>query len=72
MSSILLILLKLYYIVLYYIILYYIILSVVSYGVEAWTLTKKEEQALIIFERKIFRTIYDPKYENEEWKSWTN
>ena len=27
----------------------------VSYGAEAWTLTKKEEQALLISERKIFR-----------------
>jgi len=35
-------------------------------------LTKKEEQALIIFERKIFRRIYGPKYENGEWKSRTN
>ena len=40
-----------------------------SYGPEAWTLTKKEEQALLIFERKIFRRIYGPKYENGEWKS---
>jgi len=45
---------------------------VVSYGAEAWRLTKKEEQALLIFERKIFRRIYDPKYENGEWKSRTN
>jgi hypothetical protein len=30
---------------------------VVSYEVEAWTITKKEEQALLIFERKIFRRI---------------
>jgi len=45
---------------------------VVSYGAEAWTLTKKEEQALLIFERKIFRRIYGPKYENGEWKSGTN
>jgi len=44
----------------------------VSYGTEAWTLTKKEEQALLIFERKIFRRIYGPKYENVEWKSRTN
>jgi len=44
----------------------------VSYGAEAWTLTKKEEQALLIFERKIFRRIYGPKYENWEWKSRTN
>jgi len=38
---------------------------------EAWTLTKKEE-ALLIFERKIFRRIYGHKYENGEWKSRTN
>jgi len=43
-----------------------------SYGAEAWTLTKKEEQILLIFERKIFRRIYGPKYENGEWKSRTN
>jgi len=35
-------------------------------------LTKKEEQALLIFERKVFRRIYGPKYENGEWKSRTN
>jgi len=44
----------------------------VSYGVEARTLTKKEEQALLIFERKIFRRICGPKYENGEWRSRTN
>jgi len=44
----------------------------VSYGAEAWTLTKKEAQAVLIFERKIFRRIYGPKYENGEWKSRTN
>ena len=31
---------------------------------------KKEEQALLIFERKIFRR--GPKYEDGEWKSRTN
>jgi len=35
-------------------------------------LTKKEEQVLLIFERKIFRSICYPKYENEEWESRTN
>ena len=40
------------------------------YGAEAWTLTKKED--VLIFERKIFRGIYGPKYENGEWKSLTN
>ena len=37
-----------------------------------WTLTKKEEQALLIFGRKIFRRIYGAKYENGEWKNRTN
>ena len=31
-----------------------------------------KSQAQLIFERKIFRIIYDPKYEDGEWKSWTN
>ena len=43
-----------------------------SYGAEAWTLMKKEQQALLIFERKIFRRICGPKYENGDWKSRTN
>jgi hypothetical protein len=48
-----------------------LIRPVVSYGAEAWTLTKKE-QALLIFERKIFRRIYGPEYENGEWKCRKN
>jgi hypothetical protein len=35
-------------------------------------MTKKEEQTLLIFGRKIFRRIYGPKYKNGEWKSRTN
>jgi hypothetical protein len=44
----------------------------VTYGAETWTMTKKEEEALLIFERKIFRRIYGAKYEDEEWKSRKN
>jgi len=40
--------------------------------VETGTKTKKEEQAVLIFERKIYRRIYGPKYENGDWKSRTN
>jgi hypothetical protein len=49
-----------------------LIKPVVTYGVETWTMTKKEEKALLIFERKIFRRIYGPKYEDGEWKIRTN
>ena len=45
-----------------------LIRPVVPYGAEEWTLTKKEEQAVLIFGRKIFRRVYGPKYENGEWK----
>jgi uncharacterized protein (DUF2225 family) len=40
--------------------------------VEAWTMAKKDEQALLVFKRKIFRIMYGPKYENRKWKSRTN
>jgi hypothetical protein len=35
-------------------------------------MTKKEEEAELIFERKIFRRIYGVKYEDGEWKSRAN
>jgi len=41
---------------------------VVLCGAEAWTLTKKEEQAVLIFGVKIFRRMYGPKYENGNGK----
>jgi isocitrate dehydrogenase len=38
---------------------YIIIRPIVTYEAETWTMKKKEEQALIIFKRKIFRRIYE-------------
>jgi hypothetical protein len=35
-------------------------------------MTKKEEQAMLIFESKIFRRIYGLKYEDGKWKIRTN
>ena len=45
---------------------------VVSYGAETWTLTKKDEQVLLSFERKIYRRMYGHRYDIGEWKSRTN
>ena len=41
----------------------------VSYGAEAWTLTNKEEQAILISGRKIFRRMCGPKYGNRNGKA---
>jgi hypothetical protein len=49
-----------------------LIIPAVTYGAETWAVMKKEEQVLLIFERKIFRRIYGPKYEDGEWKSRMN
>jgi len=40
----------------------------VTYGSESWTLTKEEERALAVFDRKILRKIYGPVKENELWR----
>jgi hypothetical protein len=37
---------------------------VLLYGTEAWVLTKGEENQLLVFERKVLRTICAPKIEN--------
>jgi hypothetical protein len=37
---------------------------VVTHGVETWAVTKKEEQAVLIFGRKTFIRIFGLQYEN--------
>jgi hypothetical protein len=44
----------------------------VTYVAETWTMTKKEEQAVLIFVCFIFRRIHGTKYEDGDWKSRTN
>jgi hypothetical protein len=45
-----------------------LIRPVVLYGCESWTLTKKEEEELNIFERKLLRKIYGPSCVNGIWR----
>jgi hypothetical protein len=33
---------------------------------------EEKEQAVLVFEMKIFRRIYGPKYEHGEWRTRTN
>lgn len=42
-----------------------LIRSVLKYGLETWSMTKADENYLIIFERKILRRIYDPTHEED-------
>jgi hypothetical protein len=38
------------------------------YGSATWVLTKREENQLLVFERKVLRTICGPKIENSIYK----
>ena len=49
-----------------------IIKPVVLYGSETWTLTKKDEELLNLWERKILRKIYGAVKINGEWRIRTN
>jgi hypothetical protein len=49
-----------------------IIRLVVTYGAEAWTMRKEEEEMLRRWERKILRGIYGAVREGEEWRIRTN
>jgi hypothetical protein len=41
-----------------------LICQALLYGSETWVLTKSEENQLLVFERKVLRTIWGPKIEN--------
>ena len=45
-----------------------------TYASETWTLTKRERKQLNVFERKVYRRILDPVYDNEKenWRILTN
>jgi predicted AlkP superfamily phosphohydrolase/phosphomutase len=45
-----------------------LIRPVLLYGCKSWTLTKKEEEELNIFVRKILRKIYSPSCVNGIWR----
>ena len=45
-----------------------------TYASETWTLTKRDRKKLNIFERKVYRRILGPVYDNEKenWRILTN
>jgi hypothetical protein len=47
---------------------------VLTYASETWTLTKRDRKQLNIFERKAYRRIFGPLYDNkkENWRILTN
>ena len=51
-----------------------IIYKTLTYAPETWTLTKRNRKQLKVFERKVYRTILVPVYNNEKenWAILTN
>ena len=49
-------------------ILYNSIDKVLTYASETWTLTKRDRKQLKVFERKVYRRILGPVYDNEKRK----
>jgi len=48
--------------------------KVLTYASETWTLTTRDRKQLNVFERKVYRRILDPVYDNEKenWRILTN
>ena len=42
------------------------------YGSETWTLTKRDEQRISMWERKVLRRISEPVNDRGEWRLRTN
>jgi len=51
-----------------------IIDKVLTYASETWTLTKRDRKQMNVLERKVYRRILDPVYDNEKenWRILTN
>jgi len=51
-----------------------IIHKTLTYASETWTLTKRDRKQLNVFERKVYRRILGPVYDNEKenWRILTN
>ena len=51
-----------------------IIDKTLTYASETWTLTKRDRKQLNVFERKVYRRILGPVYDNEKenWRTLTN
>jgi hypothetical protein len=45
-----------------------LIRPVLQYGSEAWVWTKREDNQLLVFKRKVLRTICGPKIENSVYR----
>jgi hypothetical protein len=51
-----------------------IIDKTLTYASETWTLTKRDRKQLNVFDRKVYRRILSPIYDNEKenWRILTN
>jgi hypothetical protein len=51
-----------------------IIDKMLTYALHPWTLTKRDRKQMNIFERKVYRRILGPVYDNEKenWRILTN
>jgi hypothetical protein len=46
--------------------------QMLTYASETWRLTKRDRKQMNILERKVYRRILGPVYDNENWRILTN